>query len=379
VDPRPAPVFLSYLEDLPDPRTMHRRQHRLVDIITIALCGVLSGADSWMDIANYGRAKEGWLRTFLELPYGIPSHDTMGRVFSLLDPDRLEAVLVAWVRSTLPAEQTGEQVIAVDGKTVRRSHDRRRSMDALHLITAWATDGGVALGQRVVPDHTNEITALPDLLETVAAPGTVVTLDAMGCQREVATTITAHGGDYVLALKGNQPELHAAVVRFFQDAQHGTCVAPVDTAAMLDKGHGRIERRTCWATADAELIGDLDPAGRWPGLRSVAMVRAERIIGEEHTQQDRYYLSRLPAHARRIGRIVCTHWQIENELHWVLDVVFDEDQSRIRIGSAQQQLAMLRRVALSLLKQDTATTASIKGKRKRAGWDDAYLFHVLTQ
>jgi predicted transposase YbfD/YdcC len=303
----------------------------------------------------------------------------MGRVFSLLDPDRLEEVLVAWVHSTLPAEQTGAQVIAVDGKTVRRSHDRRRSVGALHLISAWATDGGVALGQRVVPDHTNEITALPDLLETVAAPGTVVTLDAMGCQRGVATTVTTHGGDSVLALKGNQPELHAAVVRFFQDAQHGTWVAPVDTATMLAKGHGRIERRTCWATDDADLIGDLDPAGRWPGFRRVAMVRAERIIEEEHTQPDRSYLSRLPAHARRIGRIVRTHWQIEHELHRVLGVVFNEDQSRIRIGSAQQNLAMLGRVALSVLEQDTATKASIKGKRKRAGWDDAYLLHVLTQ
>lgn len=379
MDPQPSPVFLSYLEDLPDPRTMHRRQHRLVDIITIALCGVLSGADSWMDIAAYGRSKEAWLQTFLELPHGIPSHDTMGRVFSLLDPVRLEGVLVAWVRSTLPAQETGEQVIAVDGKTLRRSHDRNRGVDALHLITAWATDGGVAMGQRVVPDHTNEITALPELLETVAAPGTVVTLDAMGCQREVATTITSRGGDYVLALKGNQPELHAAVVRFFQDGPHGACVAPVDTAETLDKGHGRIERRTCWATDDAEFIRYLDPTGRWPGVCSVAMVRAERIIGEERSQQDRYYLSSLPADALRIGRIVRTHWQIENALHWVLDVVFDEDQSRIRIGYAQQNLAMLRRAALGLLKRDVATKGSIKGKRKRAGWDDAYLLHVLTQ
>jgi predicted transposase YbfD/YdcC len=313
------------------------------------------------------------------LPQGIPSHDTMGRVFRLLDPVRLEGVLVAWVRSTLPAEQREAPVIAVDGKTLRRSHDRNRGVTALHLITAWATDGGVALGQRVVPDHPNEITALPELLETVAAPRTVVTLDAMGCQREVATTITTRGGDYVLALKGNQPELHAAVVRFFRDGQDGVFTRPVDTAETLEKGHGRIERRICWATADAELIEYLDPTERWPGLRSVALVRAERIIGEQRSQQDRYYLSSLPADALRIGRIVRTHWQIENALHWVLDVVFGEDQSRIRIGYAQQQLAMLRRTALSLLKNDAATKGSIKGKRKRAGWDNAYLFHVLTQ
>jgi predicted transposase YbfD/YdcC len=213
----------------------------------------------------------------------------------------------------------------------------------------------------------------------VAAPGTVVTLDALGCQREVATTITARGGDYVLAVKGNQPELHAAVVRFFRDGQDGPFAASVDTVATLDKGHGRIERRTCWATDDADLIRYLDPAGRWPGLRSVAMVRGERIIGAERTRQDRYYLSSLPADALRIGRLVRTHWQIENALHWVLDVVFDEDQSRVRMGYAQQNLALLRRVALSVLKQDTTTQASIKSKRKRAGWDDAYLLHVLTQ
>jgi predicted transposase YbfD/YdcC len=350
----------------------------LVDIVTIAVCAVLSGADAWVDVAAYGRAKEGWLRSFLALPNGIPSHDTFGRVFSLLDPAALEGVLLAWVQSVLPTPSAGT-VIAVDGKTVRRSHDRGRGQAAVHLLSAWATETGVALGQRLVPNHTNEISALPELLATVALPGTVLTLDALGCQRQVATTITRGGADFVLALKENQPELHAGVVRYFQDEETPEGVAAVDQAETLDKGHGRIERRTCWVTEDADLIGYLDPTGRWPGLRSVAMVRAERTIGEQQTCQTRYYLSSLPADATRLNTIVRTHWQIENELHWVLDVVFDEDQSRIRIGYAQQNLALLRRIALSLLKQDRSAKTGIKTRRKRAGWDDAYLLHILTQ
>jgi len=282
------------------------------------------------------------------------------------------------VRAALPPVSAGE-VIAVDGKTLRRSHDRSTGTEALHLISAWATGAGIALGQWTVPDHTNEITALPTVLDLVTLPGTIVTLDAMGCQREVAATITARGGAYVLALQGNQPQTHADVRDFFVDGLQTGFAAPVDQAATHHKGHGRIEKRTCWVTDDAAFLHYLDPDGRWAGLRSVALVRAERTSRAGKTTEDRYYLSSLPADAARFNQIVRTHWQIENHLHWVLDTAFDEDQCRVRMGAGAQNLALLRRVALSLLKHDRTAKLGIKGKRLRAGWDEQYLLHILTQ
>jgi predicted transposase YbfD/YdcC len=373
-----VPDLVALFDDLPDPRIDRTKQHRLIDIVTIALCAVLSGADSFVEIATYGRAKEAWLRTFLALPHGIPSHDTFGRVFAALDPTAVEVRFLHWVQTALTPST--EQVIAVDGKTVRRSHDRSDGRSALHLISAWATETGVALGQVRVADHENEIVALPALLDQVVIAGAVVTLDAMGCQREVARTIVERKGNYVLALKGNQPALHDAATLLFAEerdtTQPGTTLNRAET---LDKGHGRIERRTCWATDDPAVIAYLDPDGRWPGLRSLAMVVAERTTGNTRSQETRYYLSSLPADAMRLNTVVRTHWRIENELHWVLDVVFDEDQSRVRTGYADQNLALVRRIALSLLKRDATTNAGIKAKRLRAACDDAFLRSLLTQ
>jgi predicted transposase YbfD/YdcC len=378
MDP-PLPVaLLSDLAGVPDPRFPYWHRHNLVDLITIALCAVISGADSWVEVADWGQEKAEWLQTFLALPAGIPSHDTFSRLFRSLDSAALEAVLLGWVRATLPAPATGS-VIAVDGKTLRRSHDRATGGAALHLISAWATEWGISIGQWMVPDHTNEITALPAALAVVTLPGTVITLDAMGCQREVAATITTQGGHYVLALKGNQSQLHADVQAFFVDGLATGFATPVDRAETHEKGHGRIEKRTCWATQDAALLRYLDPDGRWAGLRSVVLVQAQRTIGAAQTTEQRYYLSSLPADATRRNQIVRTHWQIENQLHWVLDTAFDEDQCRVRVGNGAQNLALLRRVALSLLKQDRSTKLGIKGKRLKAGWNEHYLLHILTQ
>lgn len=375
----PLPLtLLSVLECVPDPRFPSWHRHKLADVLTIALCAVISGADSWVEVADWGQEKAEWLQTFLELPAGIPSHDTFSRLFRMLDPAALEAVLLGWVRATLPPVAPGA-VIAVDGKTLRRSHNRANGGAALHLISAWATETGVSLGQWTVPDHTNEISALPLVLQTVTLPGTVITLDALGCQREVAETITARGGDYVLALKGNQTQMHADVRDFFVDGLVSGFAAPVDQAETHEKGHGRIEKRTCWASEDAALLHYLDPEGRWAGLRSVALVQAERTIGDTKTIEQRYYLSSLPADALRLNRIVRTHWQIENHLHWVLDTAFDEDHCRVRMGDGAQNLALLRRVALSLLKRDTTAKVGIKGKRLKAGWNEQYLLHILTQ
>lgn len=378
MDPLRLPDLIAVFDDLPDPRIDRTKQHRLIDIVTITICAVLSGADSFVEIATYGQAKAAWLGTFLELPHGIPSHDTFGRVFAALDPVAVEARFLSWVQMALTP--SANQVIAVDGKSVRRSHDRAAGRSALHLISAWATETGVALGQRRVADHENEIVALPSLLDEVVVAGAVVTIDAMGCQREVARTIVDRKGDYVLALKGNQPALHEAVRVLFAEecgtTQPGTAL---DRAETLEKSHGRRERRACWATDDPAVIGYLDPQGRWPGLRSVAMITAERRLGAVVSQETRYYLSSLPADARRLNQVVRTHWRIENQLHWVLDVVFDEDQSRVRHGYADQNLALVRRIALSLLKRDPTTKAGIKAKRLRAACDDAYLRSLLGQ
>lgn len=375
----PLPAFHAVFADLPDPRIDRTKAHALLDIVAIAVCAVISGADSFTEIADYGRAKEPWLRTFLALPNGIPSHDTFGRVFALLDPVRFEQCFLSWVRQSL--EPLSPQQIAVDGKTLRRSHDRGNGQGPLHLISAWATETGVSLGQRKVADHENEIVALPGLLEQVVLPGAVVTIDAMGCQRQVAETIVAAGGDYVLALKGNHRSLYAEVDYLFTDGlQTGFAVEQLDAFdSDVDKGHGRLERRRCWAIADPEVIAYLDAERRWPGLQSVVMVKTQRTTGDSVGAQTRYYLSSLPAQAKRLNTIVRDHWRIENHLHWVLDVAFDEDQSRVRTGYADQNFALLRRMALGLLKQDRHSKLGVKGKRLKAGWDDAYLLHILSQ
>lgn len=373
----PVPDLIVAFEDLPDPRVDRTKHHRLLDIVAIAVLAVLSGADSFVEMATYGRAREAWLRTLLELPNGIPSHDTFGRVFAALDPVEVEQRFLTWTRAALAPE--AEQVIAIDGKTARRSHDRRNGRSPLHVISAWATDTGVALGQVAVADHENEIVALPALLETVVVPGSVITIDAIGCQREVASTIVERDGAYVLALKGNQPALHDAVrVLFTEEIPSPLPAAVIDRAETIEKGHGRLEHRTCWAIDDPAVIAYLDPTNRWPGLRSVARVTATReVTGHAPSQDTRYYLTSVPADAVRLNRIIRTHWCIENQLHWVLDVVFDEDHSRVRSGDADQNLAIVRRIAASLLHQDRTSSIGIKAKRLRAACDTDYLLSLL--
>lgn len=359
--------------ELPDPRSGPALRHRLLDIVTIAVLAVLCGADSWVDVALFGRSKEAWLRGFLALPHGVPSHDTFGRVFAALDPDACEAGFLRWVR----AEVAGAG-LALDGKTLRRSHDRANGRGPLHLVSAWATGRGLVLGQVAVAGHANELAALPALLDAVDPAGAVVTIDAAGCQRELAGRIVARGGAYVLALKANQPTLHALVAQHFALAAADGPGGPAhDVHATLDKNHGRIERRRCCATDDPAVLAWLDPGRAWPGLRSVAAVTGERRVGATTTTETRYCLSSLPADARRIGAAVRRHWGIENQLHWTLDLAFREDECRVRVGHAAENFAVLRRIALNLLRQDRSVTAGIKAKRLAAGWDDAYLRHLL--
>ncbi len=371
------PCLIDHFADLVDPRVDRTKRHALLDIVAIAVCGVICGADSWVEIEEFGHAKVTWLRSFLALPGGIPSHDTFGRVFAALDPTQFERCFLGWVRAF--AKETAGEVIAVDGKTLRRSHDRLAGHGPLHLVSAWVTERGVALGQVRVADHANEIVALPRLLETLVLDGAVVTVDAIGCQTAVAQAIVAGRADDVLALKGNQPATAEAVTTLFADAR-ATSFDPLayDAAETVEKGHGRIETRRCWAVSDPAFLAYLDPVGRWPGLRSVVLVEAERRVGSATSREARYYLSSLPGDAARLNAVVRAHWAIENQLPWVLDIAFREDESRVRTGHAAQNLAVLRRLALNLLRRERSTTVGIKAKRLKAGWDERYLLRILS-
>jgi predicted transposase YbfD/YdcC len=366
--------LVSHFAELTDPRIDRTRLHDLLDIVAIAICAVVAGADSWDDIEDFGHAKHAWLKTFLALPNGIPSHDTFRRVFERLDPDEFQRCFLRWVEAL--HEATERRVVAIDGKSLRRSFDRAKGKSALHLVHAWATANHLLLGQVAVDEKSNEITAIPKLLKVLELSGAIVTIDAMGCQKEIARTIRGEGADYLLALKGNHEHLFEQVVAFWGEAyRRGFKGYDVMTYhRQWNEGHGRFEARRCWATSD---LSWLEGREDWPDLRSVVFVESERFVGESLAVEERYYLSSLPADAKLLNEAARSHWSVENALHWVLDVTFQEDRSRIKKGNAAENFGLLRRLALCLLKREATSKRSIKGKRLRAAWDDTYLLRVL--
>jgi predicted transposase YbfD/YdcC len=358
-----------------DPRREHQRFHNLWDIIAITICAVISGADNWPDVEEYGRCKEAWLESFLELPYGIPSHDTFGRVFALLDPLSFQEGFAKWVHALV--EATEGRVIPIDGKTLRHSFDKAKGKGALHLVGAWAAENQVLLGQVAVDAKSNEITAIPKLLDLIDVSGAIVTIDAMGCQKEIAAKIVGKGGDYVLALKGNQENLAKDVEKLFQEAiENDFAKLEYDRCRTEDKDHGRTETRLYY-------VIDIPKEWReryvdWKDLKTFGMVFCERQVGDATpTVERRFYISSLARKVKPFARAVRSHWGIENQLHWTLDVSFHEDASRLRTGHGPENLALVRRLAASLLQKETTAKQGVAGKRKKAGWDEDYLLQVL--
>lgn len=369
----PQNLFLIHFGQLEDPRLDRKKRHSLHDIIAITVCAVIAGADGWTEVALFGRSKEDWLRTFLKLPNGIPSHDTFGRFFSLLDPAAFQQCFISWVRAV---HQSVQGVVAIDGKTARRSHDRGKGKEAIHMVSAWATENGVALGQNKVSAKSNEITAIPELVKLLQIKGCLVTIDAMGCQREIARAIAQAGADYLLAVKGNQETLSEDVGQEFRQAQaDGFAHMDCQYFETVEKDHGRIEKRQCWYTHD---IGGIGTPERWPYLAGMAMCRATRTVNGQTSVEDRYFITSC-AHSdvQKIAAAIRAHWRIENSLHWILDIAFNEDQSRIRMGYAAENMAVIRRLALNAIKASSSKKGGVKAKRLQAAWDNDYLRELL--
>ncbi|MFL6337056.1 MAG: ISAs1 family transposase [Pyrinomonadaceae bacterium] len=370
------PVSLSLFDSLgevPDPRRERTKLHRLVDILIIAVCATICAAETWEEIAEFGQAKESWFRKFLALPNGIPSHDTFRRVFLRINPKQFQEAFLEWVRGL--AQVRDGEVIAIDGKQARgaRTSDGK---EGLRLVSAWACEQRLVLGQLKTAEKSNEITAIPLLLELLELKGCIVTIDAMGCQTAVAAQIISQGADYVLSLKGNQGLLHEEVAEYFAWAERIDFKdLEYDYCATLEKDHGRIEGRRCWVTEDTDWFVE---KAEWAGLRSFIMVEAEReVVGQAASVERRYFISSLPADAKQALRAVRGHWQVENSLHWVLDVAFGEDACRTRTGHAPENLATLRHIAVNLLKQERSCKLGVKSKRLKAGWDESYMLKVL--
>ena len=370
-----ANIF-SYFADLEDPRTGNNVSHPLENVITIAILAVICGADGWVDVEGYGKAKKDWLATFLNLEKGIPSHDTFGRVFRWLDEEAFQSRFVKWTASL--CQQTEGEVVALDGKKLRRSQETRKGRDGSWMVSAWASQNRLVLGQKKVDEKSNEITAVPELLAQLDISGCVVTLDALNTQTAVAKQIVDAGADYILPVKKNQGTLYQDLEMLFDgfEQTHYQSVS-YQTAQKTNEGHDRQEYRQVWVVSDPEYRDYLRKGTRWANLTSLIKLTTVRVTAAKTETTTRYFISSWQTSAQSFLNAIREHWQIENGLHWVLDIAFREDESRIRKGHAPQNMAVLRHLALNLLKQDTSVKVGIAAKRKMAGWDNDYLLRVL--
>jgi predicted transposase YbfD/YdcC len=372
----PSPTIVAHFAQVSDPRTGNAKLHNLLDILVIALCAVICGADDWEAMSRWGKTKRRWLKRFLALPHGIPSPDTFRRVFERLNPEEFRKAFLEWVQSVNVL--TRGQVIAIDGKILRRSHDRLLGKDAIHMVSAWATANHLVLGQVKMDEHSNEITAVPALLRLLDVSGGIVTVDAQNCQTEIAETIIAQGADYVLAVKENQKALYEELQDLFSESEKVQFLqVPHQHDRQVNKAHGRLEIRECWTLSDPDYLDYLRRRAEWKSLQTLIRVRAERRIGRRRSVEIRYYISSLANNARKLLQCIRAHWGIENGLHWVLDIAFLEDASRVRKDHGPENMAILRHIALNLLKQEHTAKVGIKNKRLQAAWDDDYLLKVL--
>jgi len=362
--------FLDFFTDLEDPRIDRKKLYPMSEILFTTLCAVISGAEGWLDVENFGKAKIDFLKQHLAYKNGMPSDDTFRRFFRSIDPKKFQNNFVKWVDSM--SFPRGE-VISIDGKASRRTHDKDQK--SLHLISAFASEARLVLGQKKVDGKTNEITEMPGLLNWLDLKRSVVTIDAMGCQKEIAAQIIEQGGDYVLALKGNQSKLHDEIVNYFEQAkEYGTQDVDYQFFESEEKGHGRKEKRKIYVT---DSIDFLSQKKNWKGLQSIVCLYSERTVGDKKTQESRYYITSLPSLAQRLGNIIRTHWSIENSLHWVLDMSFGEDQSRIRKGNGPENMAIIRHCAVNMIRKYKSKRQSIKGLRKQAAWNEKILTGIL--
>jgi predicted transposase YbfD/YdcC len=372
--PKLTDIFTPYFENLTDPRIQRSQRHALLDILIITLCATIANADGWADIERFGKAKLSFFRRFLELPNGIPSHDTFGRIFAKLDPGAFLICVQHWLAALRAS--VGRQHIAIDGKTLRASFDTAAEQNPLHLVSAWACEARLLLGQVAVAQKSNEITAIPQLLELLDIEGDVVTIDAMGCQRDIAATIIAKGADYVLTVKDNQRNLHQAIHEAFLGyAEKDYAVPSLRRYKTVERNAGRLETREYFIV---NAPADLPDEDSWVGLKTIGMVLRTREQGDKISEEVAYYIGSVPAKVKDFAQAVRGHWSIENRLHWSLDVTFAEDQSRVRRDHGPENLGLLRRLTLSLLQQDTSCKASLRGKRLIAGWNEEALLKILS-